>query len=296
VSFPAPRKETRFVPAQFETYWNTVGGLARDGFRDSAWNQYFNAVRAQVSSPVYVLAIVGFALGCWFAVVKRRYEVMPLLAWMCIVTLGFAIQHPAASHRTRYPSYVTPAFVLFAAAAIVWFARAAVSRASEADRATWAAVVALPILAFVAATYVIHDEGGLRRLYAPHREAAEYLTAHNMVREDAQLLYIGWPSITYYLLEDDPSAEPRMHAFGWGRVDLRRFTPAYLEANHVRYFAHDPRGADYFNSSGQMLAQLERNYDLREVTRLCGKGGEATCDSVYISVYELTPKRPPDGG
>ena len=82
---------------------------------------------------------------------------------------------------------------------------------------------------------------------------------------------------------------------GWGRVDLRLFSPAYLESHHVRYFVHDPRGADYFNSSGQMLTQLQRNYDLREIARLCGKAGAATCDSVYMTIYELMPKAAPNG-
>jgi hypothetical protein len=296
VAFPAPEKERRIVPAQFETYWNTLSGLARGGFRGSAWNQYFDAIRAQVSSPVYALAIAGFAIGCWYVVVRRRYELIPLLAWMAVVTLGFAIQHPAASHRTRYPSYVTPAFALFATAAVVWLARAVAMRAPAENRASWAMIIALPLLVFVAASYVMHEGDGLRRLYAPHREAAEYLTSNDLLSDDSQVLYIGWPSITYYVLDDEPEAEPWLHAFGWGRVDLRLFTPAYLQANHVRYFVHDPRGADYFNSSGQMLTKLERNYDLREVARLCGEDGKATCDSVYITIYEIIPKQPQGAG
>ncbi len=114
----------RFVPAAVETYWNHTRDLAENGFRDGAWSVYFDAIRRQAGRPVYWLAIGGWTLALALVVVKRRFEIVPLMAWMLLVTLAFAIQYTAASHRSRYPSYVTPVFVIFACFIVIAAARA----------------------------------------------------------------------------------------------------------------------------------------------------------------------------
>ena len=292
---PAVASGHRFVPASIQLYYDNITGLAKRGFHGSAWNLYFDAIRIQVSSPIYVLAIAGFVAATATVLARRRYEIVPLLLWMLLVTLGFAIQHPALSHSTRYPSYVTPVFVIFAVCFVVWLARLVTSRAGDEMRPWYRTAILAPLVAFIAFVYITAANPGVRELYAGHRELADYVTAHNTITDDGQLLYLGWPSATFYLLEAQPSLEPDLHTFGWGNVPLDRFTPAYLRDHNIRYYAYDHTGSDYFASADVMLAQLKRDFTLTRVQSFCGPGvarpnDAAACGKAYVTLFELTPK------
>jgi hypothetical protein len=293
---PAPANRHRFVPSSVQLYWDSVTGLARRGFDDSAWNRYFDAIRRQVLDPVYVLAIAGFVAGCALVVARRRYELVPLLVWMALVTLGFAIQYNSFSHQTRYPSYVTPVFVAMACFFAIWLARAVLDRLNLSDVRPWYALVAAgPLFAFLAASYATAPDPGLRIDYGASRQLAEYVTDHRLLDGDTQMLYLGWPAVTMYTLDARPDYETRMEAFGWGNVPLARFSPAYIAQNHIRYFAYDHTGRDYFHSADKMLDQLERDFTLRRVQLFCGpasgrQADPANCHHGYVILYALEPK------
>lgn len=285
----------RFVPGSIQLYYDNVTGLAKRGFRGSAWNLYFDAIRTQISSPVYILAIAGFVAASFAVLLRRRFEVVPLLLWMLLVTLAFAIQHPALSHTSRYPSYVTPVFVIFAVFAVVSAARLLVSRAGSEMRPWYALAVLAPAIAFVGFDYATAANPGARELYASHRQLADYAIGHGTIGEDSQLLYIGWPSTTFYLLRDHPELEPDLHAFGWGNVPLERFTPAYVGDHHIKYYAYDHTGSDYFGSADTVLAQLRKDFTLTRVQTFCGPGvtrpnDPAACGRAYVTLFGLAPK------
>ena len=289
----APRR--RYVPASIQLYYDNVTGLAERGFRGSAWNLYFDAIRTQVSSPIYVLAIAGFVAAAFALMLRRRYEVVPLLLWMLLITLAFAIQYPALSHTSRYPSYVTPVFVVLAVFAVVSAARFVTSRAGDEMRPWYTLAIIAPAVAFVAFVYASAANPGARELYASHRQLADYAIAHGTIDDDSQMLYLGWPSTTFYLLRDHPALESDLHAFGWGNVPLDRFTPAYLRDHHIRYYAYDHTGSDYFSSADVMLAQLKNDFALTRLQTFCGPGvtrpnDPAACGKAFVTLFEITPK------
>lgn len=288
--------QRRYVPATIQFYWDHVTGLARDHFKNSAWNYYFDAIRAQVSTPVYVLAIIGWAGAGGLALLRRRYRLVPLMLWMMIVTLEFAIQFPGYSHRSRYPSYVTPVFVIMAVAAIIAATRWLAGRIDTdvASRAWYGLGIAAPLIAFTAMSYALSDNPGLRRNYGASRQMAEYI-ADNRLLDNGDMLYLGWPSVTLYTLQDRPEYETKMHAFGWGSVPLSSFTPAYLSAHNVRYYAYDHTGSDYFRSADALRTQLQASYTLVKARVFCGPGiasprDESACGDFYTILYELAPK------
>jgi hypothetical protein len=115
------------LPGFVRTYADALRGLTETGFTTSAWNRYFEGIRQQLTTPVYVMAILGFGMAAIAAWRSRRKAMTPILLWAGIVTIGFAIQYPAASHGSRYPSYVTPAFVVLASFFVVSAARLALT-------------------------------------------------------------------------------------------------------------------------------------------------------------------------
>lgn len=275
---------TTLLPSFVQHYWDTLSGLAGHGFTQSAWNRYFDGIRRELTTPVYVLAIAGFAVGAARAWRGRRYEIVPLLLWMVIVTLGFAIQYPAFSHGSRYPSYVTPAFVAMAAFFVVWAARLAarwVSRRRWRPGLTTALVGAF--VAFAALTYATTPNPGLRQIYGGHRDLANYFVTSHALDDGSHLLYLGWPSITFYLLEQDMKYKDQLHTFGWGLRDLDTLTPAFIERNNIRYYAYDHSGVDYYQSSDKVLEELSKRYWLKRMGKFERGAGN------YIILFQLHP-------
>jgi len=290
---PAPTDEGRsWVPKTVRFYWDHFTGLASDHFENSAWNLYFDSVRKQAGGVVYGLAIAGWALGAALVVVRRRLELVPLLAWMAVVTLLFALQFPGFSHRSRYPSYVTPVFVVMAVAFTFAAARWLVALLRVEPR--YALAAAAPVLAFVAVTYLVADNPGARRNYQPTRQLADYVAAQRLLDDGSGMLYLGWPGATFWLLEQRPEYERQMYAFGWGTVPLERFNRAFLDAKGVRYYAYDHTGSDYFGSADKMREQLRGAYQLTPLRQFCGVAGVLSGDAStgcvsYVVLYRLDP-------
>ena len=292
---PPPENRHRFVPGSIQLYYDNVKGLAERGFKGSAWNLYFEGIRTQATTPVYVLAVLGFAGAAVVVARRRRYEMLPLMLWMLLVTLAFAIQHPAASHSTRYPTYVTPMFVLFAAYAVVGGARLLVQRTEASMRPWYFGAAVAPVVALIAAAYSMSNASGQRKLYAPHDRMASYIEAHHLLGEGSGLLYMAWPSTTVALLEDHPEYEPYLRTYGWGSTPLSQYTEQWARENGIRYFALDHTGTDYFNTSVFMFAQLKTQFTLKRVQTFCGTehgqpGDATTCGESYSVLLELAPK------
>jgi hypothetical protein len=277
----------RFVPSVVERYWDTVSDLAGDGFRDSAWDVYFDGIRGQVLDPVYVLAIAGFIIALWLAFARRSPAAVPLLLWMSVVTIGFAVQYPAPSHGTRYPSYVTPAFVLMASFFVAWAARQLTRRAGK--RPEYAIALAAPFFAWAAFSYVSAPEPGLREIYAGHREAATFVAGEDLLSDDARLLYLAWPSYTYFLLEEDADNASYVRTFGWRMIPVNRIDAAYVERERIRYYLYDELTDDYRGSAARVKTQLEAAFDLREVRSFCTAPLDGGCVGRVI-LYELGPR------
>lgn len=281
-----PRPDSRFVPNVIENYWRNLKGLATDGFRDSAWDLYFDGIRGQLLDPMYILAIAGFVIAGAVMVRQRRLMLAPLLLWMLIVTLGFAIQRPAPSHTSRYPSYVSPVFVLMAVFGILTAARWIAGR-MKWDPA-YALALAVPFVAWAAVSYATAPEQGTRRLYQGHREAAEYINDRGVLSDGNELLYLGWPSYTYYLLDGGADLDD-VHTFGWQPGVLAQVDADYIERNRVRYVLHDELLDDYFKSSALVTYALTLAYDFREVETFCSGPSSQGCASRVI-LYKLTPR------
>ena len=276
------------VPGPIRQYWLNVRGLAEDGFRDSAWDHYFDGIRNQVLDPVFVLAIAGFGVAAWLAIARRRLEIVPLLLWMGVVTIGFAIQHPAPSHSTRYPSYVTPVFVVMAVFFVIWAARQIVARLSWEPQ--YALVLAAPVLAWVAFSYATAPEQGLRRLYGGHEQLAAYMNEQQLLSDDARLLYLGWPSYTYALLEGGTD-EDHLQTFGWQPIAFDRYD---FEAQRIRYYAYDEHNEDYFANANKMMGTIGFAYETRELASFCinpsSEDGQETCTG-KVRLFELLSKK-----
>ncbi len=282
----APPDDDSLFSSQFERYWENFTGLAGDGFRGSAWDVYLDGIRAQLLDPVYIAAIAGFVLALWHIIARRKLEMAPLALWMAIVTVAFAVQLPAPSHPTRYPSYVTPVFVVMAVFALVWTARQVAARLKLEP--VYGLAIAAPFLAWIAFSYATAPQQGIRPLYAQHITAADYVNDNDLLADDARLLYLGWPSYTYGLL--DGGADPEhLRTFGWQRVNFGayQFDPA------VRYYLYDDFNDDYFGAGKRMLQQLDFGFTKEEISTFCtaptAPNGIETCAG-HVTLYRITPK------
>ncbi|HZP56600.1 MAG TPA: hypothetical protein VFC53_03485 [Dehalococcoidia bacterium] len=271
------------VPPFVQQYIDAFTNLAHGRVGDRAWHAYFNGLRTQLGTPVLVLAIAGFARGCYALVVERDGRIAPFVIWAAWITLAFGIQYPSASHGSRYPSYVTPAYLVLAAyfvASLPW-----TSRFGYAGTAALALFVS-----FAGWTYASAPDPGLRDLYQSHQKAAHYIDDQRLL-DDGGMLYLGWPSVTLNVLEGRPEYQDRLYEFGFGQRPLDEFTPQFIDARGIKYFLYDKTGNDYFHSADVVRNQLADTMVLREVATFTGRPGS------YVTLYELydrTPWRPGD--
>lgn len=281
------------LPSLIQRQWDTLYFVARGGFQDSAWNVYFDAIRRHVSTPIYALGIAGFGTAAIAAWRQQRYEIIPLILWMVVVTLAFGVQYPGYSHGSRYPSYVAPVFVTMAIFFAISAAGAIRPRVPQAVRGLTVPLLLAALLVPTVDSYVQAENPGLRGIYQPHRVLATYLATNGVLDDGSHILYLGWPSITYHLLEQKPEYKDQIHTFGWGLRDLSDFTPEFIRQNNVRYYAYNHVGSDYKDSANKVRALLEEDFRLELVGTFRGRDEgvltELPARGSYIALYEVRP-------
>ncbi len=265
---------TGLLPGFVQLYVDVLTNMATGGITERAWNLYFEGIRHQLTTPVYVAGIAGLILAAAITIRTRRFQMMPVLLWMVILTLGFAMQYPASSHGSRYPGYVTPAFLVMAAFLVVSAFRWVLSGhrlkllAAPAAIALLITVVGLPMF-----TYATASNPGLRELYGGHRDLADFVASEGILDDGSHILYLGWPSITLYLLEHNIDYIDQIHGFGFGLRDLDEFTPEFITANNIRYYADNHIGNDGFDSSDVVMAMLLENFTLTQLSKFERRSG-----------------------
>ena len=275
------------LPAFVQTYVDVLTNLLRGGITERAWNLYFEAIRSQLTTPIYIASIIGLAISVIMMIRSRRLQMLPIVLWMVIVTIGFAAQFPASSHGSRYPYYVVPAFLVLAAFFLVtafqWLTARPLPR--PVVRLAIASLV-IAIIGLPAVTFTTASSPGLRDLYGGHRDLANYITSEGLLDDGSHILYLGWPSITAYLLESDITYQDQIHSFGFGLRDLDEFTPDFIAANNIRYYADNHIANDGFDSSDVVMANLLPHFRMRQLGRFERRMGN------YITLYELEALSP----
>lgn len=264
------------LPPFVQTYIDATSNLTNGAIKDRAWGLYMAGIREQLGILVFALAFAGFARGCYRCVVHGERAIAPFLLWMAAITIMFCMQYPAASHRSRYPSYVTPAYVVLAAYFLV----------GMAQEIRWASVgllFAVFAACFAALGYATAANPANRDFYASHVKAAEFIDQNGLL-DSGGALYMDWPSLTLNILERRPEYEDRLFTFGFGQRDLSEFTPQFVSSHNIKYYIYDHTGVDAQRSSNAVLSQLEHSMLLRQVARFDGTAG------TYTTIYEVHPR------
>ena len=275
------------LPGFLQLYVDTLTDLARSGFTHSAWNIYFEGIRRQVTTPIYVMAIGGLVIALAGLIRTRRPTMLPVLLWMTVVTLCFAVQYPASSHGSRYPSYVTPAFLVLASFFVVSAARLVMAYLQPRPLAVSMAIaLAIAAIGLPTFTYATAPNPGLRDLYGGNRDLASFVAAQGLLDDGSHILYLGWPSVTLNLLEHDIDYRNQLHSFGFGLRDLDEFTPEFITANEIRYYADNHAANDGFGSSNVVMANLLDHFRMNQIGRFERSPGN------YVTLYEIADMAP----
>jgi hypothetical protein len=264
------------LPPFVQTYIDAMSNLTNGAIKDRAWGLYMTGIREQLGILVFALAFAGFARGCYRCVARGERAIAPFLLWVAVITLLFCMQYPAASHRSRYPSYVTPAYVVLAAYFLVGVAQ-------EIRWASAGLLFAVFAACFAAVGYAMAANPANRDFYASHVKAAEFIDEKGLL-DSGGALYMDWPSLTLNILERRPEYEDSLYTFGFGQRDLSEFTPQFVASHNIKYYIYDHTGIDAQRSSNVVLAQLEHSMLLRQVARFNGTAG------TYTTIYELHPR------
>jgi hypothetical protein len=267
------------LPGFVQTYVDASWALLRGGFGDSAAGIYITAIRTQLGMPIFLLACAGAATSAYQVLFYRQWKLAAPLLWAAIITLAFALQYPASSHASRYPSYVTPVHLILAMYFVATLAQhVGALRVRHARLIASASVVG--VVAYAAASYAFAPEVKARAFYAPHPQAADYVTSRGLLDDGAGMLYLDWPSITFPLLEARPDYADQLVTFGFGQRSLDTITPEFVREHHLQYYLYDHTGNDSFHSADVVMTSLASNFVLQEIARF-GSGGS------YATLYRV---------
>ena len=260
------------LPGFVQTYVDASWSMLRGGWGDSAVSLYLTGIRTQLGTPIFCLACAGAATSAYKIVIDREWKLAAPLLWAVIVTLAFALQYPASSHLSRYPSYVTPVYIVLAMYFVVTVARNI--GALPIRRAPLGAAAALVgVVAYAAATYAFAPEVNARALYEPHPQAANYVTSHGLLDDGSALLYLGWPSITLPILEARPDYADRLVTFGFGQRPLETVDPDFVREQHIQYYLYDHTGTDSYHSADVVMTSLAGDFALQQIATFGGTSG-----------------------
>jgi hypothetical protein len=268
------------VPEFVRTYWDTTLQLIRGGFAESAGGTFVHAIRAQLTSPLFFLAIGGVALAT-YETARGRTAALPFLLWAVGITLIFAVQYEASSHRSRYPTYVTPAYAVWAIYFAAWSSERLAARWTPGLRQASLLAVVI-VTAYAMWSFAGAQMPGSRNLLVPNVHAANYVTSERLLDGGGSLLYMEWPSITMNILRERPDYEDQLIGFGFGSRPLEEFTPQFMRENNVTHYIHARTGNDAWRSADVTYHQLQTHFLLEELATFRSSG--------FTTIYALHPR------
>ena len=96
-----------------------------------AFRPFLQAIRNFTGAAVFGICLLGILVFIFASADRRkRISTVPFLAWLVVVTLAISLQAFSYSHGNRYPYYVIPVFLFFAAYFLGWFVKSIKIRGS----------------------------------------------------------------------------------------------------------------------------------------------------------------------
>jgi len=228
------------------------------GFPKIAGTMYINAIKRQITPLIFYLSIAGFLFGLWEVLKNKKMNLIPFLLWFIVVTGGIALQHPAASHKSRYPFYVIPVFLFFAGYFLTILLHFIARHRWQNKLQILAVSLTVLIVAFTlliyANTYVAH----YRHIYYAHKEMGLFLD-RNHFPDEGKIMYLRWPSLIYHYYNGKIKNEDRQITFGWQKkpAQLDWITENFIKEQNVKYFVYDHVASDYINTAGIVFQKIK---------------------------------------
>lgn len=206
-----------------------------------------------------------------FLLTKRNYTLFTLTLLTSYIFIIVGIQWTSYSHASRYPQYIV--YFLLTAISIFIFLGLNLLKNTRLRIASISMLII--ILFFIFNPFLKVDQ--YRELYAHHKKIGLLMREKNInIDSNNQLLFLGWPSITLSLLENNEIRDSsKIHTFGFGLINLNGISSReYITDNKINYYIYDKSGSDYFDSSNIVRDNLNKNFSLKQIARIQGKYGE----------------------
>lgn len=220
-------------------------------FENMAGMRFISATKHQISSPLFYLGFVGILLGLYMIIIKGREKMTPLMLWFFVISLVFALQFYSFSTEDRYTFYIIPPLLFF----VSYFTNKILIHFKQKNKVIVALmiliVVIYPVINFAQTSYPSYFRSNMEL----HKDVGIYL-ANNNLPEEGKIMYVGWPSITYYLFNNSIK-EDKIVTFGWGRYNLDNIDKNFIKRNNVTYYLYLQGWSDYYNSSDIIFDRLK---------------------------------------
>lgn len=257
-------------------YLNVLRQNFVNGFQSTAGFLYIEGVISQIGELPFFMSLLGI-IFIFKRGIKRNF---PIVVWGVLITVFFMIQYPSKSHLTRYPNYVIPVFIYLFSISI----NILCERSSKLVRNLVLILIVMVIAVDCFGKY--YNTSKLRNIYYVHKNIGTYLASSNLLDSNNKILYLDWPSISYYL-NMNKKRDESIITFGWERslAELDWLNKSFLMNNKVKFYLYDHVSQDYINTADithDRLANLT-DINLEEIQTF----RDPRSNSRYITLYKI---------
>ncbi len=226
-----------------------------NGFDKIGLWRFVESFKNHLSPLVYYTALGGLLITL-IKFKKTPHHVKIFFVWFVVLFFSFSIQYESFSHSSRYPFYLVVPLIFFS----VYFLTSVFKRV---NRKITILIMFFFITSLVSTLY-LQDLSFYRNRWEPHTKVCEYLVTNSRINEYNQILYLGWPSVTFEC-EKGGIEQYFMHTFGWNRTNLESIDKEFIKSNNIKYYIYDNTGSDYYDSSNIVFYKLDKMYKLKKI-------------------------------
>jgi len=222
-----------------------------------AASRFMIHIKDHVGVVIFVFSILGLLIF----ILERRERGSPekesqgaWFIWAFVIFVLFAVQWWCYSHDSRYPYYLIPPIMFFAAVAVSWFSK----KLSLSGIRFVALIITLLLIFSFYQIQKLRSDVFLtyRTRMAAQAKTAEELLHEVKIKRGDGVIALGWPSFIYALVKDEPGREKDLYFVGWGSVDLDVFSLDFIKRRNIRYFVYDAAGSDYYDTPIKLLERF----------------------------------------
>lgn len=239
-----------FASWEFLAFWSNI--------KNWWWNFWFlnfiNWIEGQVWTIIFLSSFIWILISVFY----KKYRNIFLLITILLVFTWFSLKWVASSHWSRYPYYVNWLFIYYFVIFIIFIFDKLKNKIFKIIF-----IIFIIITIFINTWFFNNYAAWYRHQYKANKEIWIYIWKNINIDKDNKLLYMWWPSTTYWILKFNwIYNKDNIIRYWWlTQENLNLMNIDFIRNNKIKYFLYEKTWSDYLKSFDFLQIQLEKNIE-----------------------------------